>query len=88
MSTLALIAGLCIVALAVAERLPGVRVLVSPLVNALFALMRMVFGSGTGWLAWAVKTLWRDHLVVLRHLFQPRHRLDPADTMRRDESPH
>jgi len=77
-TTVLLIVGGLILALVVLDWIPGVRHLISPVVSAAGSGIGATVGSTTGWLAWAVKTVWKDHRILLRHLTSKRAAIDPT----------
>ena len=82
MTTVLLIVGGLILALVVLDMIPGVRHLISPAVGAAGSGIGATVGSTTGWLAWAVKTVWRDHMTLVRHLTSSREGIDPTEPYR------
>ena len=83
MTTVLLIVGGLILALVVLDWIPGVRHLISPVVSAAGSGIGAMLGSTTGWLAWAVKTVWKDHRILIRHLISRRAAIDPTDPYRK-----
>lgn len=82
MTTVLLIVGGVILALVVLDHIPGVRYLISPVVGATGSGIGAVMGSTAGWVAWTIKTLWKDHLTLIRHLTSSRADIDPTDPYR------
>ena len=81
MSTLVLYFGIALAVLIVLDLIPGVRHLMSPVVRAVASLLGIFFGSAAAWLAWTVKTLFQDHVTLLRHLISRRAQIDPSEAM-------
>lgn len=83
MTTLLLILGAVIVLLVVLDRIPGLQHLIRPIVGWIASGITLLVGSASGWLAWSVKTVWRDHATLARHLFSTRADIDPSEKYRR-----
>ena len=81
MSTLALYFGIGLCILILLDLIPGVRHLMAPLIKGAMSLLGIFFGSAAGWLAWTVKTLFQDHLTLLRNLSSSRAQIDPSEAM-------
>ncbi|QHS08988.1 hypothetical protein [Sinimarinibacterium sp. NLF-5-8] len=79
MSSLILYFSGFIIAIIVLDKIPGVRHLISPIINAITSLAGLIAGSGTGWIAWMIKTFFMDHYVLARHLTSKRADLDPSE---------
>lgn len=73
------------VALLVLSKIPGVELLVKPIVDILFSLIRMTTENLWMWLIWLFKNLWFSHIEVLQHLILSAETLDPSVRMRDDE---
>ncbi|MDN5874277.1 MAG: hypothetical protein L0H29_07860 [Sinobacteraceae bacterium] len=82
MSTVGLIIGVCLLALILLDRIPGVRYLISPLISGASSAITVVVGSFAGWAAWAVKTFWQDHATLAKNLVSRREDIDPAERYR------
>ena len=83
MTTVLLIVGGVILLLVVLDWIPGVRHLISPVVSAAGSGIGAMLGSTTGWLAWMIKTVMRDHRTLIRHLTSRRAAIDPTDPYRK-----
>jgi hypothetical protein len=73
------------VALLVLSKIPGVELLVKPIVDILFSLIRLSVENLWMWLIWLFKNLWFAHIEVLQHLVMSAEQLDPSVRMREDE---
>jgi multisubunit Na+/H+ antiporter MnhE subunit len=76
-----LIAALVIVALAILDAVPGVNLIVRPVLQGLFKLLGLVFGSLGAWVLWLAKAIWRAHADVINHLTHSRLDIDPRERM-------
>ena len=72
-----------VLVLGLADKLPGVRYVLGPLVRGVSALVEILAGTTGAWILWAVKATVRAHVTFVRHLVTPRAVLDRAEALAR-----
>lgn len=68
-----------ILALAILNWVPGVKLLVSPVIGMVTKLIEEVFKHSVGYLIWLAKLVFDSHVELLRHLTHNRKHFNPAD---------
>ena len=79
MVTIALYASLGIIALALLSWIPGVKVLVSPIIGLITKLVEETFKHSLGYIIWAVKLVLVSHLDFLKNLTHSRKHFNPTE---------
>ncbi|MCH9742795.1 MAG: hypothetical protein K0U21_06250 [Proteobacteria bacterium] len=70
-----------------AEKIPGLHLLVSPIITALTSIAHFLAVSLFEYSVWFVKTVFRSHFVFIKHLFRRRVDLNPVEAaMKKNKS--
>ncbi len=84
MSSLVILLLAAVAGLFLLDKLPGVRLLGKPLVEGSFKLVTLFLGSFGLWLLYLVKSTFRAHHILVRHLFTVREKIAPEERVRHD----
>lgn len=68
--------------LIIASLIPGLNILVKPLVESLWKGMLALMEMSASWVVWLIKSLFRAHGVILKHLVSSEDELDPGRRFR------
>lgn len=76
-----------LLALWIAEKIPGLHLLVSPILSALVSIARFLTVSLFEYSVWFVKTVFRSHFIFFKHLLKRRVDLNPVEAaMKKNKS--
>lgn len=70
---------IAIVILAVLNFIPGVKLLVTPVINMLTKLIEAIFSIFVGYLVWFIKLIFFSYFDLFRHLVSKRKKFFPAE---------
>lgn len=74
-----------ILTLAVLSWIPGVKVLVNPVIGMITKLVEEVFKHSAGYVIWLSKLIVVSHIDLFRHLTHGRKYFDPTDDFEGDK---
>jgi hypothetical protein len=76
-----------LVVLIVASKIPGLELLVKPIIDLLFSMIKVVSENSYLWFIWLFKLLWNSHADLLNNLFHKAEDLDPSIAVRQHQLP-
>lgn len=86
MNTVFFILGGALLALIVFAKIPGLEMLVRPIINLAFTLVQAVAANGSYWVIWLLKLLLTSHADLIRNLMLSAESIDPSVEIREQEA--
>lgn len=78
MNTIGAILGIAALVLIVLAKLPGIQLVVEPIIAGFFAIVRVVMEGLWGWSVYGLKALGSAHFELVRHLLLSPESIDPT----------
>lgn len=77
--------GACIlVGLFILDKVPGVRLLAKPIIESIARTVALFIGSFALWILYLVKSTFRAHTILIRHLVTHREKIAPEERIKQD----
>lgn len=72
--------------LIVASKIPGLDLIVKPIIDMVFTMIKVVAANASYWVVWLTKLLISSHSDLVQHLVLSAEQLDPSHAIRDKEA--
>ena len=87
MNTILFWGAIGLVVLIIASKIPGVELLVKPIIDLIFSFIKVIFENSHLWFIWLFKLLWNSHSELIKNLTSSAEDLDPSIAVKSRQLP-